>query len=369
MGQTTNCIPDKSDLRQSNFELLRIIAMLMIIASHFSYHGQFDFSENWRYFNKLLMLSFPIGGNLGVDLFVLISGYFLICSGKCKTEKVLRLWLQVLFYSIVLYAVFVLLGMEPFSVGGLVSSCFPLVSGQWWFASTYFVFYLISPYITQLLTAMDRKTYRRFLLVLLVCWCIVPTFSGQWFESNYLWWFVCLYACAGYYRLYGSENRMKAVTCFLLAAAGVFLTFSTIVLLDMLSWRIPALADYTGFFAGMNRAPNLFSAMMLMMGFSKVDIGYRRWINLISSAVFGVYLIHDNVYVRPFLWQKLFRNAAYAGNPALVFYALLVIAGVFAVCTVIELTRIHLLEKPGMGMIRQAADWIDGITEKILGKN
>ena len=40
-----------------------------------------------------------IGGKLGVVIFVLISGYFLVDS-KFKIKKLLKLFLEVLFYSV-----------------------------------------------------------------------------------------------------------------------------------------------------------------------------------------------------------------------------------------------------------------------------
>ena len=65
-------------VRSSNFELLRIISIFMIICFHCSFHGQFQTSGE----NKIIINFFNQLGELGVNCFILISGYFYYES-KC----------------------------------------------------------------------------------------------------------------------------------------------------------------------------------------------------------------------------------------------------------------------------------------------
>ena len=76
MNNAPNQVP-----RFSNIEASRILAMFLIVAHHFAVHGgvpiwkgDFPMSGNY-YFTQL----FSTGGKIGVDLFVLITGYF-ICN-------------------------------------------------------------------------------------------------------------------------------------------------------------------------------------------------------------------------------------------------------------------------------------------------
>ena len=82
---------DRNLHRKSNFELLRIIAMLMIMGSHFACHSGFLFPNSSITVNRLWIQFLTIGGKLGVDIFVLISGYFLINVQKIHFEKVIRI--------------------------------------------------------------------------------------------------------------------------------------------------------------------------------------------------------------------------------------------------------------------------------------
>ena len=79
--------------RLSNFELLRIIAMILIILHHYAYHGNLISIPNDN-FNKYVAVFIIVGGKVGVNVFVLITGYFLINS-KFKIKKVIQLILQV----------------------------------------------------------------------------------------------------------------------------------------------------------------------------------------------------------------------------------------------------------------------------------
>ena len=69
-------------IRNSNFEILRILSMFMIICFHCSFHGKFSDGEG----NRLIINFFNMFGELGVNCFVLISGYF-YDKTRFKTDK------------------------------------------------------------------------------------------------------------------------------------------------------------------------------------------------------------------------------------------------------------------------------------------
>ena len=57
----------------------------------------------------------------GTDIFVLISGYFLVKS-KINVKKVIVVWLQILFYSVSLNLLMVAFGISKFSYVGLIKA-------------------------------------------------------------------------------------------------------------------------------------------------------------------------------------------------------------------------------------------------------
>lgn len=290
----------------------------------------------------------------------------MVSAKSLKTNKVIKLWAQIFTYSIVIFALFIATGLEQFELKELIKRCFPIIYSQWWFASVYFVLYLLSPYINTFLNVLDKKTYQRFMILLTVCWCIIPTLTGLPFESNNLLWFVYLYACAGYIKLYSPKTNVKGTIYILLSFLVTILTFFSVLVFDVLGTKITLFGNHATFFYGMQKFPILVISILMFIGFKKINIRYSCIINIISSATFGVYLIHDDSYIRPFLWQTVFRNASYSDSNFLILYSLIVITIVFVICTFVEVIRIYLLEKHYLNLINIIAKKIDNCKEKFF---
>lgn len=357
---------DKHAGRQSNIELLRIIAMLLIIICHFSTHGGFQFPSGELTVNRLWTQCLTFGGNLGVDIFVLISGYFLIGSAAFRTDKALKLALQIFTYSVSFLAAFTLAGANPYGIRIAINCFFPITYSGWWFASTYFVLYLISPYLNRLLRGLDKKDYQKMLALLTACWCLIPTFLGSAYGSSYLVWFAYLYAVSGYIRLHVEKIAIGPRAAFLGAFAAMLTVGLAFLISDLFETRLLSAGNLAVYVIHMQRLPTVLTALFLFLGFLQIDIGCNRVVNRISSATFGVYLIHENNFVRPFLWGTLFHNASFADSPVLIPYSLAAALIVFSCCTLIELFRIAALEKHYMGLVRRAALYIDRRIERLF---
>ena len=91
------------------------------------------------------------------------------------------------------------------------------------------------------------------------------------------------------------------------------------------------------------QAANLYSvfslicALSLFVFFKQMQIGYKPWINKFAAAMFGVYLIHENPIVYPWLWSKVFHVPEYLGSSWFILYALAVITIVFFICAILDL--------------------------------
>lgn len=351
---------NKNSVRQSNVELLRIIAMVMIVGHHFAVHGwEGGFPYPSISVNRLWIQFIQMGGKIGVNVFVLISGYFLIVAPKIKISKVIKFWLQIAFYSFIIFALFVGTGIKPFGIIELVKHIFPVIMDQWWFASTYFVLYLLSPYINILLKNLNRRQYIIFLVLLGGCWCVIPTFTAQNFQSNSLAWFVYLYAIAGYIKLFGLKKNVTSKKWILLAIFFAFLTYLSVVMFDLLGMKVVFFGKHATFFYNMQSFPMLVISVSLFLGFRALNIDCNKFVNTISAATFGVYLIHDDPYVRDFLWSRVVKTTSYTTSKILILYSLIVTALVFVVCTMIELLRIHVIEKrymPGVMRLAQSLE-------------
>ena len=93
-------------IRQSNFELMRIISMFMIVIYHIIIHG--NIIENISSPSHHIFFTFIKSLTLiGVNSFIILTGYF-----QSKTtinfKKILVLILQLFFYKIIIFTFFIL---------------------------------------------------------------------------------------------------------------------------------------------------------------------------------------------------------------------------------------------------------------------
>ena len=80
-------------IRESNVELLRILAMLAIVAHHFVWNSGvmllYDYGHVSR--NMEFMQLFGARSKTGINIFVLISGFFL-CTSTLTINRFLKVW-------------------------------------------------------------------------------------------------------------------------------------------------------------------------------------------------------------------------------------------------------------------------------------
>ena len=315
-------------VRQSNFELLRILSMLMIVAHHFGVHSGWQ-GGGYPNFNIYLIRFLSIGGKIGVNLFILISGYFLITS-KFSIKKLIKLILQTVFYSLLFYIIFASIGMVQFSFYDLIRSIFAIATNQYWFVSCYVIMYILSPFINKALLNSSKKAHLGLIAVLLLFQSVYPFIFNENLFSN-VGWFITVYVIASYIKLYSPKILDKKA----------FYIPVTLVLLVVIA------CCYMFFYINLWEFFNLVCVVFcvaLFCWFKNIKIKNNKFINTISKTTLGVYLIHDNGLFRRVLWNRLLNAPFHATLNSFVLFALVAIIVVFAGCSVIDLLR-DLLDK------------------------
>lgn len=292
--------------RQANFELLRIVAMLMIIILHYLNMGQvflpYSVDASLRNHVAGLIESFCI---VGVNCYVLISGYFMTESAW-RPSRVLSLAAQVLFYSLLVTAVMLGAGAvraEELSYEWL-RYIFPLQSEHYWFASHYLVMYLFSPVLAAGVQRLDRKTLRNVIALLLLFFSVAKTVIpvGLVMDHNgYDYgWFLCLFLTGAYLRLYGTEKPGTVKKDALLYVS-----------VCLLGWGISAVCGVverrTGTLTYYGNAPYTYNYLTVFLGSVSLFLLFRNlrlregraadWIRRLAPCTFGVYLLHAHSLV------------------------------------------------------------------------
>lgn len=331
--------------RQSNIELLRIVCMFLIIGGHFSAHSGFEFPREMISCEQLWSQFLGIGGLLGVNLFVLISGYFMVKQETISISKALKLWLQIEFYSVVIYLLSVLFGQNILSIKQIIWNGFPLIFEKWWFASTYFVLFLFSPYINKLLCRLSKEEYKRLLVLLILSWSVIPTVTGKAFQGNNLLWFVTVYTLAGYFRLHGAFIEKHKKYWKYIAVGCYAMIFLSIVSLDYVRMRLVTFDLQADYFAKMQAVTLLALAVSIFLTFNVMKIQHNRMINSIAATVFGIYLIHDHPVVREYIWKNCFAFIKNLDGMLFIAWSLFAIVIVFVTSGAMEFIRALLVER------------------------
>lgn len=288
----------KSSVRNSSIELCRIVAMLFIVISHtytcgmgawnWSHNGGVIFSAD--IVPQTFIASFFY---FGVNIFILISGYFLI---KPNIAKFLHLYIAVAFYT--------LLGLvfHQYQIGGgaqtsiIIQTIFPFAKqgGGYWFVECYLYLFLIAPILNAAIEKLNRKQFLYATLLLGIIDVYFgylwqrPTIDGTGYCFTHFIFLYCLGRCLKHYQ--SNINQIKhikthALIMYMVSAVAIFLMFYFSDSIQPLRFRTHCHSNPF----------SVIGAVALFVFFTQYNFNIR-WINIIATTTFGIYLFQGNRY-------------------------------------------------------------------------
>jgi len=332
--------------RQINYELLRVLAMLMIVALHYLGKGGAlgDPKEELRAtgYAAWLIESFCL---VSVNVYVLISGYFGVEASGFHIRKPLRIYGQVWFYSVSIGLLAFAVGHSQFDIYQCMTYVFPCVTEHYWFATAYLVLCLMMPFLNAGAKGLDRRSFEWILGGLLLFFCIAKSVLPMqlpWDHKGYdAFWFVFLYLTGAYLRKYPITGGMKWIVAYIVNA---LLTYGSFLAIRSVYLHTGKLGDFISYAYSYNHIFTYIGAIGLFLGFAKVGSGWGEKagniITTLAGATFGVYLIHEHIQLR-YTWEGWFDCEGYAQYHIGVFLAHMVmtVCAVYLACTAIELCR------------------------------
>lgn len=330
---------DRNTLRESKLEILRIFSMFFIVLGHAVVHGKL--MESKLIYNELSLVGLQLGSRIGVNCFVLISGYFMVKS-KYKREKLNFLIIQIFSYSIIITGGLMIMGIIPFSIKNIIYATLPIITSQYWFATAYVLLYLFTPYLQIMVNTITQKQHFILICIMLTVWSVIPTLLiGNPGYSN-LSWIICLWLIAAYIRLY--YDNIASVKVW----HGVLFLF-VIIGITVFIYYIGKDNDFIKqnavyLLAEMNKVPAVICSLLLFLGFKNLEIKSNYLLNSIASCTFGVYLLHDNPQIRNFLWEQLCSNQNYIDSPLLIVRITICVIIIFILGVMVEIFRKELIK-------------------------
>lgn len=299
-------------VRNSNHELLRIISMYMIVFIHANmYLGYFCIDGSRPFFNGL------VNGicNIGVSCFILISGYYGI---KFDIKKLVKMECMMISFSLLETVVLFLTFPEEMQGAALleqlVKSVLPVISRKYWFYSCYVCLFLLSGYIQKFIECLSKKSFEKFLLLLLVLFSVFP--SLFYFEiipdnGKGLIQMIMVYMIGRYIRLYRDIK-------FPMKKAGVL--FVILWGLNGISHEIPI--QIGGIYHHLckdNSITNLMLAVILFYLFKNLNLK-STIINKVSSYLFAVFALNNSLVT--VVMETFFVNKVHIDNGCVGFMVL-----------------------------------------------
>lgn len=339
--------------RMVNIEVLRLLAMMMVVSLHYLAKGELLEKLAGPLSAKghlaWILESFSIAA---VDVYVLISGYFLVETGfRCR--RVISLVLQVMFYTCLLPVVLIITGILPageITFYNILQCIFPTNMLHYWFVSAYVLMFLFTPVLNAAVHGMKKKQLQAAIVILLIMESLSKTVIPVRLELDNLgydaYWFMVVYLIAAYIRLYGIpflERREgkggRAVLCYVGACLGMYLLTMLIRGAYLLTGQFENFIESA---YGYNHLLTIGAAVALFYVFKnreermqagtvRAENGKRMWTGSvggekgeqalaersetvkrsdgrlgglicgIAPCSFGVYLLHEQVNVR-YLW-------------------------------------------------------------------
>lgn len=296
--------------RMANIELLRITAMVMVVIMHFLFHSG-SLVEAGSPLNSVRVMGtlLEMFCLVAVNVYVFISGYFGV-KGNFKPGRAAAFCCQIWFYGILIPLALLAAGAPvlgyadgSLNIYGLIQYFFPIETEHYWFATSYFMLYLLTPVLRAAVKNMSKRQLQITLAGLLVLFSGIKSISPLAFAVDHygydLAWFICVYLVAAYFQLYGSELFEKRG--WQIYVGSVLASFG----IQMSMWFLCRKSDRFEYYFTVPFHYNfilcLTGAIGLFYGFRRITIREGRmagFIRKLGALSFGVYLLHEHIDLR-----------------------------------------------------------------------
>ncbi|MCQ2065775.1 MAG: acyltransferase family protein [Bacteroidaceae bacterium] len=342
--------------RQSNFEILRIVSMLAVVAAHYISWGTSQYGGPVKVcflnggINSYVYPFLESFASIGVPCFVMITGYFISGSRVLRFDRILKVWVQTLFYSVAMVLVSsMFIDVCPKDI---LMSFAPIGSNQYWFVTKYVALILLAPVLFVITDTVSKKGMQAILAILafltVTVTCGIP-YGNKFFDDSpfSVAVFVLYFFIAAYIRKYDVPAVVVKYSAWIFMAGIMCQGLGGV---GMNLYLKPETYVYGGFSTGYN-AFTVVPATALFIWFRNHSFKNSRLTELacrFAPYTFAAYLIHDNRYFRQVLWRIIFNPGECWQSPKWTLYAVAVPVVIVLVAGIIDMLRERLFSVCGV---------------------
>lgn len=292
--------------KKNHIELLRIIAIFLVMFNHTQNGGFFYFAENQNAPLYYVYLSFSILCKIAVPIFYMITGALLLKKDETVATVLKKRFLKY---------VFILLGVSLFYYFWLYENCsiadffekvysIDITTGLWYLYS-YLGIIIMLPILRNLVKNLDKKIYHYMFVCHIVFVGIIPigeyliwqgtvtlnsNFSAVLFTTSNVFYVLLGYYCENILCIEEITKKRLVGLCLLAACAIAISCMMTDYVI-----RIQGTQDRTvlqQFFSALISIPS-FAAFLLLrkLGTKKINPKFEQVVTEVGGSVFGAYLL------------------------------------------------------------------------------
>ena len=343
--------------RNYGIDLLRIVSMLMVVILHVLSHGGILDALNGGVSVKYSAVWFlEAASDCAVNCYALISGYVGINSNPSKKYRnIFKLYLNVIFYTVLISAGFRLLVPDSTSWTYVLQSFLPFWFNMYWYYTAYFCLSFFTSYINSLINILDKKKMVTLIVTIMIFFSFIPIIFQKDFyllKNGYsLLWLTLLYVVGGCLR------RLRVATMFKKWQLGLFYVVPVIIawVVDVILKANNVKGIESGFLIHYISPCILISSIALVLLFAKLDIKksfIRKTISLFAASSFSVYLIHEHPLIRKYLLMGSTKFIANFPVVGMIGAILGVSVAIYLVCSGIDFVRVRISRAIG-GQIKK----------------
>lgn len=305
---------DPGQGRMANLELLRSVAMLLVVVLHFLGKGGGlpELTQEKLGTDGVLAWGMESFAIVAVNVYMLMSGYFL-SEGTFRVKRLLGLLLQVWFYSMGLGLLAAAMGYLPeggFTIHYCLMLLFPISMEHYWFMSAYVFLYVLLPLVAGGIARLNKKQLRMAILIMLLFFSVIKSVlpfrlegDGEGYDCI---WYICVFAIAAYIRRYGIaflNNKKRCLVVYLAAVGGIFAVTMGFRAVYLRAGRLDTILKICYHY---NHILVLTASVAFFCLFLRIRVGegrIGRFFGRIAPYTLGVYLWHEHAALR-YEWQK-----------------------------------------------------------------
>lgn len=335
-------------IRNSNFELMRIISMFLIVLYHTIYHGHI-IQNSTTLFLKTFFLILEIITIVHVNSFVLVSGYYQ-CESKFKIKKIIKLWLENLFYSLTFIFIFSYFNIIEISKFSIIKNLLFLNINEYWFIKIYLLLFCFTPFLNIIIKNTSKRDHKILIGLLIIFFSIIPTISGQEILNNNgytLIQFILLYFIGAYLKKYPlnlKNNKMLIrLVSIVIFSLCVTINYGLLFYINKIDCNKSEFIAYVC--NNINISYLSYSNPLILIQSVAYFIFFLTFsfqskiINKIASLVLGIYFIHDNEYVRAWIYTFLKIDNGLIYSRRYIIYFIKIVFLIYISCLIIESIR------------------------------